>query len=180
MNTKFLKYISFCIALMLTVTSCEIQDMEDPNGPSRNKLETNAIVGELNNLVSGTESLMRSEIGFYYDVTGIIGREFYFFTTADPRYTGELLGKGDALLDNAGFYGTRPYAGRYAVILNANILLTAIENTAAELSPEEKNGYKGFAKTCQAYSYLLALNLQYDNGIRIDVTDVENLGPFVG
>jgi hypothetical protein len=179
MNTKFLKYISFCIALMLMVTSCEIQDMEDPNGPSRNKLETNAIIGELNNLVSGTESLMRSELGFYYDATGIIGREFYFFTTADPRYTGELLGKGEALLDNAGFYGTRPYAGRYAVILNANILLTAIEATKAELSQEEKNGYRGFAKTSQAYSYLLALNLQYDNGIRIDVTDVENLGPFI-
>jgi hypothetical protein len=180
MNTKFLKYISFCIALMLTVTSCEIQDLEDPNGPSRNKLETNATVGELNNLVSGTESLMRSELGFYYDATGIIGREFYFFTTADPRYTGELLGKGEALLDNAGFYGTRPYAGRYAVILNANILLTAVESPTADLSQEEKNGYMGFAKTCQAYSYLLALNLQYDNGIRIDVTDVENLGPFIG
>jgi hypothetical protein len=180
MNTKFLKYISFCIALMLTVTSCEIQDIEDPNGPSRSKLETNATVGELNNLVSGTESLMRSELGFYYDVTGIIGREYYFFTDADPRYTGELLGKGDALLDNAGFYGTRPYAGRYAVILNANILIKAIGATTADLTQEEKNGYLGFAKTVQAYSYLLALNLQYDNGIRINTSDVKDLGPFIG
>lgn len=179
MNTKFLKYTFFCIALMLAVTSCEIQDIEDPNGPSRSKLEANATIGELNNLVSGTESLMRTEIGFYYDVTGIIGREYYFFTDADPRYTGEILGKGEAVLDRAGFYGTRPYAGRYAVILNANILITAIGTTTAVLTQEQKNGYLGFAKTAQAYSYLLALNLQYENGIRIDVADDENLGPFV-
>jgi hypothetical protein len=179
MNTKFLKYISFCIALMLAVTSCEIQEIEDPNGPSRSALEANTTIGELNNLVSGTESLMRSELGFYYDVTGIIGREYYFFTDADPRYTGEVLGKGEASLDNAGFYGTRPYAGRYAVILNANILITAIGTTTAALTQEQKNGYLGFAKTAQAYSYLLALNLQYENGIRIDVADDEKLGPFV-
>jgi starch-binding outer membrane protein, SusD/RagB family len=179
MIPKYLK-ITLGVAFMaITITSCEIEEIEDPNNPIRSAIEENATIGELNNVVAGTESLMRSEIGFYYDATGIIGREFYFFTDADPRYTGELLGKGESTLDNAGFYGTRPYAGRYQVILNSNILITAVGNTTADLTQEEKNGYIGFAKTAQAYSYLLALNLQYENGIRIDVSDHENLGDFV-
>jgi starch-binding outer membrane protein, SusD/RagB family len=175
---KYIKYIS-CIALLLGICSCEIQEIDSPNDPSRDGIVENATIGELNNLVAGTESLMRTELGFYYDVVGIIGREYYFFTDADPRFTGEILGREDATLDNAGFYGTRPYAGRYAVVLNANILMDALENTTANISDEEKKGYLGFAKTAQAYSYLLALNLQYENGIRIDVADIENLGPFL-
>jgi starch-binding outer membrane protein, SusD/RagB family len=179
MITKYLK-MTMGIACIAIASSCEIEDIDDPNNPSRSSIEENATIGELNNVVAGTESLMRSELGFYYDAVGIIGREYYFFTDADPRYTGELLGKGESTLDNAGFYGTRPYAGRYQVILNSNILITAVGNTTADLTAEEKNGYIAFAKTAQAYSYLLALNLQYENGIRIDVSDPENLGDFVG
>jgi starch-binding outer membrane protein, SusD/RagB family len=179
MITKYFKH-SLAIAILLIASACEIQEINDPNNPSVAAISANPTIGELNNVAAGTESLMRKEIGFYYDVAGIVGREYYFFTDADPRYTGEVLGKGEAALDNAGFYGTRPYAGRYAVILNANILLQGIQNTTAALTDAEKNGYIGFAKTCQAYSYLLALNLQYQNGIRIDVSDIDNLGPFLG
>ena len=175
---KYFKYIT-CIALMIAVSSCEIDEVKNPNDPNRDELEANANIGELNNLVAGTESLLRKEVGFYYDVSGIVGREFYFFTDADPRYTGELLGKDQQTLDPAGFYGTRPYAGRYAVVRNANILLAAISNTTAPLDDSQKNGYIGFAKTAQAYSLLLALNFQYENGIRIDVEDEDALGPFV-
>jgi hypothetical protein len=178
MLQKYFNYI-ISIVLLIVVTSCEIEEVKNPNDPNRDELESNATIGELNNLVAGTESLMRKEIGFYYDVTGIVGREFYFFTDADPRYTGELLGKEQQTLDPAGFYGTRPYAGRYAVVRNANILLEAISNTTAPLDNSQKDGYIGFAKTAQAYSLLLALNFQYQNGIRIDVEDEEALGPFV-
>ncbi len=97
-------------------------------------IEADATKSDILLLITGTEELMRSEIGFYYDILGILGREYYFFTNSDPRYTGELLGKGDAVLDDAGFYGTRPYAGRYKVIRNANILMTAMANTSETLT----------------------------------------------
>ena len=161
---------------MLLVTACNIEDIPDPNNlsvsqnPSKQQLQLYAV---------GIESLMRTEIGFYYDVVSIIGREQYFFTNSDPRYTGELLGKGESTLDPAGFYGTRPYAGRYKVVLNANLLLNGLANTTAPLTNEEKNAFSGYAKTAQGYSLLLALNLQYQNGIRVDVADIDNLGPFV-
>lgn len=171
-------FLGCCVALF-AMTACQLEEIPDPNGPSLDPILQDASIGELQNLVTGTESLLRQEIGFYYDVTAIIGREYWYFTGSDPRYTGELLGKGSSQLDNAGFYGTRPYAGRYRTVRNANILIEAVTNTSADLTDAERRGYMGFAKTMQAYELHLALNLQYQNGIRLDVKDPENLGPFV-
>jgi len=122
------------MAICLTVvTSCNIDDIPDPNNLS---VATDPPKQQLDLYATGIESLMRTEIGFYYDVVAILGREMYFFTNSDPRYTGELLGKGDSQLDPAGFYGTRPYAGRYKVIKATNILLNSLESTSAPITNE--------------------------------------------
>jgi hypothetical protein len=173
--------IALLAACLLGAAGCEIDEIKDPNGPSLSALINNASRSDLNSVVSGIEFLMINDVDFYYDATGIIGREFYFFTSADTRFTGELLGKGSQLLDNAGFYGTRPYQGRYRAIKNTNILVEAVDNNASKigLTAQEANGYKGFAKAMQAYELHLALMLQYQNGIRTNVADFDNPGPFV-
>jgi len=56
-------------------------------------------------------------------------------------------------------------------------VIEAVNNTGI-LSSEETNGYLGFAKTFQAYELHLAANLQFDNGIRTNVADIDNLGNF--
>ncbi len=168
----------FFILAAFTIWSCNIDEIPNPNGPSIEGVLSDAKKSDLQTLVTGCENLARQEVGFYYDVVSIIGREYYFFTGSDPRYTGELLGKGDSQLDNAGFYGTRPYFGRYRNVRNLNVLIEAAKNSSV-LSPAELKGYLGFAKTMQAYELHLVDNLQYENGIRIDVSDPENLGPFV-
>lgn len=175
---KFFKY-SMILLSFLIISSCEIDDLANPNGPSVEGALMDASKSQLQTLVTGTEDLLRQEINFYYDVVSIIGREYWFFTGSDPRYTGEVLGKGESKLDNAGFYGTRPYYGRYRTIKNLNVLIEAAENSS-QITSEELNGYLGFAKTLQAYELHLAANLQYQNGIRIDVSDVNDLGPFLG
>lgn len=174
---KNLKYI-FLIASFLILHSCEIDDIANPNGPSIEGILIDASQSQLQTLVTGSEDLLRQEIGFYYDVTAIVGREYYFFTGSDPRYTGEVLGKGDSQLDNAGFYGNRPYFGRYRTVRNLNVLMESAMGSTS-LTAEQLNGYLGFAKTFQAYELHLAANLQFENGIRIDVDDIDNLGPFV-
>ncbi|HHB77748.1 MAG TPA: RagB/SusD family nutrient uptake outer membrane protein [Saprospiraceae bacterium] len=175
---KIFFLILVLVGMWLT-PSCNIEELDNPNGASISGIVDGASKSELQLLVTGTESLMRKEVGYYYDVCGIIGREYWFFTNSDPRYTGELLGKNDAVLDNRGFYGTRPYAGRYKTVKNTNILMEATRNSKAILTPAQKSGYYGFAKTIQAYELLLALNLQYTNGIRIDVSNENHLGDFV-
>lgn len=174
---RLLKYI-FIGLLSLAVVSCELENEPNPNGSSIEGFFQNASKSELQTLVTGIEDLLRQEIGFYYDVTAIVGREYWFFTGSDPRYTGEVLGKGSSQLDNAGFYGTRPYFGRYRTVKNANVLIDAVNNSS-QISQQEANAYLGFAKTFQAYELHLVANLQYTNGIRIDVADPDNLGPFV-
>ncbi len=111
---------------------------------------------------------------------GVIGREYYRFSASDPRFTSDLLGKGNAVLDDNTFYTTRPFQSRYRVVKNCNILLNAIQNTTPPLSNEQKNAASGFAKTFQAYQLLMVLNQQYGNGIRVDVADPDNLGPRLG
>ncbi len=158
--------------------SCEIDELSNPNGSSIQGFDSDASKSALQTLVTGIEDLTRQENGFYFDVTSIVGREYYFFTGSDPRYTGEVLGKGASQLDNAGFYGTRPYLGRYRTVKTANVLIDGATNSTL-ITNEELNGYLGFAKTFQAYELLLVANLQFENGIRIDVSDPDNLGPFV-
>jgi hypothetical protein len=127
------------------------------------------------------ESLMRQDLNFYYYTTGIIGRDWYYFTGADPRFTGELLGRENSVLDPAGFYGTRPYQGRYRTVKNANILIEAVTNNRdrLDLTDQEVNAFNAIADAFKAHELLLALNLQYQNGIRLEVSDPDNLGPFV-
>jgi len=165
--------------LLIGYTSCDLEDDGNPNGPSLDFLEANATLSDLQLLVVGTESLMRGDIGFYYEAVSIVGREAYRITGSDPRYTTELLGGGSSTLDNSTFYTTRSFTGRYRDVRNANILLNAVANTSEALTTEEKNGFMGFAKTVMAYQLLLNLNMQYENGVRVDVADIDNLGPFL-
>ena len=171
--------ILFMFAIGLFLVSCEIEPISNPNDPAQGDVTQDASISELNALTSGIEDLLRSEVGFYYDVVSIVGRDYWFFTGSDPRYTGEILGKESSQLDNAGFYGTRPYAARYRTVKAVNLLTEALANTTAPLTDAEKSGYLGFAKTMQAYELHLALNLQYQNGIRVDVSDPNALGDFV-
>jgi starch-binding outer membrane protein, SusD/RagB family len=140
---------------------------------------TNASKSQLNNLVSGTESGLRNNYAMYLDVVGLIGREMYRFSQADPRYLSDLLGGANATLNNNTFYLTNPWNSRYRVVKNCNILIEAA-TTSSLLTDAERKGYIGFAKTIKAYQLLLNLNLTYTNGIRVDVANPDNLGPVIG
>ena len=66
--------ILFLLPLSLLVSSCK-KDFGSLNGPTVEQFSADADAGELNNLVSGTESGMRNNIALYLDDVGSIGRE---------------------------------------------------------------------------------------------------------
>jgi starch-binding outer membrane protein, SusD/RagB family len=170
---------TFClISLAALMPSCKKQ-IGDLNNPTVEQFLANATKPQLNNLVAGIESGTRNNLGMYLDVVGEIGREMYRFSQADPRYLSDLLGQGSATLNNNTFYLTNPWGSRYRVVKNCNLLIQAATNSTF-LTDAEKKGFTGFAKTFKAYQLLLNLNLTYNNGIRIDVNDPNNLGPIVG
>lgn len=175
MKVKLFQYLMLAIAF----ASCTIEPIEDPNNPGASTIGANATLSEIQNLVDGTESAMRDNLGTYYDDVCVIGREYYRFSSSDPRFTSDLLGKETAKLDSNTFYITNAYGARYRVVKNANILIDALTNTTAEITQEARNHGIAYAKTVQAYQLLLVWNLLYNNGVRVDVKDPDNLGPFL-
>jgi hypothetical protein len=163
--------------MLLVFSSCEIEDQIDPNGPSINSVLNDASITELNLLVSGIEGRIRNGFDTYVTASGTVARELYKFD-ADPRNTSDLLGKEDAVIDANTFYLTAPFSTRYRVIKNANVLLQALDNTDA-VSAAEADGYRGFANTVKALMLSQVLDLLNENGVRVDVADPENLGPYL-
>ncbi|HEX4850721.1 MAG TPA: RagB/SusD family nutrient uptake outer membrane protein, partial [Puia sp.] len=170
-NIIILAFFSFFLA------SCK-KEYGNLNNPTVEDFLQNASKDQLNNLVIGTVSGMRNNMGLYLDDVGVIGREIYRFSGAEPRYTTDLLGAGSATLGNNNFYITNPWSARYRAIKNCNTLIESASNSSA-ITAAEKSGYNGFAKTIKAYQLLLNLNLTDSNGIRVDVADPSKLGAVV-
>jgi starch-binding outer membrane protein, SusD/RagB family len=155
--------------------SCQ-KDYGNLNGPTAENFLTDPTAGNLNNLVTGIESGMRNNMGLYLDDVGTIGRENYRFSPSEPRYITDLLGADSSQLTNSNFYITNTWASRYRVVKNCNLLLEATPN-AKLVSASDKAGYIGFAETIKAYQLLLCLNQTDSNGIRLDVSNPDALGP---
>jgi hypothetical protein len=159
----------------MTFGSCEFDEVVDPNAPSLGGVQENATIGQLNELVVGIESTTRNGLGVETTASGTMARELYLFD-AEPRNTGDLLGKNGIGLDNNSFYSVSQWNGNYRAIKNTNILLNAIDNTES-IDDTERNGYAGFAKTIQAYELIQILK---SYGVaRTDVADELNLGPIL-
>jgi len=152
------------VGAMLAFSGCDTLDVADPNAPSPDAVS-------IQSLVSGVEGSMRADVNVYTQVTGIFGRELYFFEPADPRYTGELF---TGPLDPGGFLLTRPWSSRYRTIRNAVTLL----DRSGELSGADQAGVRGYAKAIIGYQLLLNLNYLDDNGIKIQFSEDVST-PFV-
>jgi hypothetical protein len=135
--------------------------------------------GELQNIVTGLESRHRGYVGNSTLLFGSFGREVWAFFESDPRFTVDWLGQESITEPYPNFFGSGgSYNTPYQAIKQANLLIEAVQNTTT-ITETEANAYLGFAKTIQAYQYLIPLNGQYQNGIRFDVSEPLNPGPFL-
>lgn len=175
-----LKYITvlFSAATICSVWSCTKIENKDLNNPTIGAIVANPAKGELDNLVTGTEAGLRNDLNFFLDDEGMIGREGYRFSGAEPRYTSELLGGSTSTLNNNTFYIVNPFSSALRDARNAYTIIAAAPNCKT-INEAEKNGYIGFARTIVAYDLLMNLNLTYGNGIRTDIQDPNKLGPIV-
>lgn len=178
---KHIYKILFFAAVMGTLFSCDVEEFSDLNNPESDAFGENLTRGDLQDLVGGVLYSSRVRLGTYYDDCGVIGREYWRFSSSDPRFTSDLLGGENAVLDNNTFYITNPWAARYRTVKNANLILGFLEgqDLSAQFSDAEINATRGLLQTFVAYELLLNLNLTYENGIRTDVADADNLGPIV-
>ncbi len=179
---KYIYKILFFASVTTMLVSCEVEEFSDLNGPEVDAFAEVLTRGDLQDLLGGILYSSRVRLGTYYDDCGVIGREYWRFSGSDPRFTTDLLGGGNSVLDNNTFYITGPWASRYRTVKNANLIIRFFDNqdTSGQFSDAEVNATEGFLKTFVAYELLLNLNLTDESGIRLDVADATNLGPFVG
>lgn len=157
--------------------SCDLEDGENLNGPTAESIQDGITRGELQQTISGALSDMRLRLDTQTDGQSLAGREYYRFQSSDPRWASDVM---TGNLDNNTFYTTGPYGARYTVIKDVNLILEGIRNNSGIFEDAEIEAAEGFLKTIKAHELLMVLNQQYQNGIRVDVSDPDNLGPFLG
>ncbi|MGO4913353.1 RagB/SusD family nutrient uptake outer membrane protein [Leeuwenhoekiella sp. W20_SRS_FM14] len=177
---KTFKYISMLFLAGTLSVSCEVDEYSNLNGPEVSDIVADLSRGDLRDLVGGTFYSMRNRLGTYYDDVGVVGREYFRFSSSDPRFTADLLGGENSVLDNNTFYTTGPWSARYRTVKELNIISDGIANSTADFTEAERNATLAYANTIKAHELLLNLNLMDENGIRLDVSDPNNLGPIVG
>lgn len=178
---KNIIYSVIALFSVLISTSCdpfEVDEVLDPNNPSVAGVEENATRSQLQNLVFGLEARQRQYYGTTTYAFGSFGRELWAFFNSDPRFTSDWLGQNGVVPDASFFSVAATYEFPYRAINQANVIIAAVNNTSS-VTPQEALGYAGFAKTIQGFQYLIPLNGQFENGIRIDVADEQNPGPFL-
>ena len=178
---NYIYKILFLTSVIVALASCEVREFSDLNGPEVDAFEDDLTRGDLQDLVGGILYSTRVRLGTYYDDCGVIGREYWRFSGSDPRFTTDLLGGENSVLDNNTFYITGPWGSRYRSVKNANLILGFFDaqDLSGQFTTAEISATRGLLKTFIGYEMLLNLNLTDTNSIRIDVDDENDLGPFV-
>ncbi len=170
-------------ALMLGCNPLQLDTIDDPNNPSIESVSSNASREQIQFLLTGLEFRHRGYVTNVSQAWNTFGREVWYLNASDPRFQTDWLGQAGRIPDRSYFgfgnTGGGSWAAPYQAVNQANVLVTAAGNTNT-LSPEETSAVSGFALMIQAYQFMIPANFVYDNGIRIDVTDPLNPGPFVG
>ncbi|GAA3601167.1 RagB/SusD family nutrient uptake outer membrane protein [Flavivirga amylovorans] len=171
-----IKFLAIIIVLGMT-SSCSLEDGESLNGPQTTSISEGISRPELPQVVAGILSNMRDRIHTQRDVLSVLGREYWVLQSSDPGWGTELAA---GLLSDGSFFINNPYAERYATVKECNLLLQSLEaeSTQTIFTTNEIAAIRGFANTIKAHQLLSVLNMVYQNGIRTDVADPDNLGPF--
>ncbi|SFB43142.1 RagB/SusD family nutrient uptake outer membrane protein [Algoriphagus aquimarinus] len=167
------------------ITSCnpfEIDEIQDPNNPSVGSVSNNASKEQIQFLITGLESRHRGYVSNVTRAWGTFGREIWNLNASDPRNQTDWLGQNGRVPDRSYFgfgnTGGGSWATPYQAIKQADVLIVAGENTE-NITTASKSAAVGFAKTIQGYQFMIPANWVYSNGIRVDVKDALNPGPFV-
>jgi starch-binding outer membrane protein, SusD/RagB family len=158
------------LAAILSLNSCKLDPVLDPNFPSVGSVELNASKAQMDALIIGQYAAARNGLATYTQVTGVVGKELFNFNTTESRWFTELNGLRP--IDNSAFYNTAT-TGFGLSVRQANIIIKSCDNTN-NLTEQQKSAYKGVANTFKGLAYLYMLNAQGKNGVRLNVEDPFN------
>lgn len=159
------------LSATLLLGACGDLTVPDFNNPSLEELRDRptrvGVLTAATGLLIGARENIASQNG-YVSLLGVVGRESFVLDPADPRYVTELL--QGPLDPGSPAFGGNLFLQRYENIRNANIVLNALNSSSLTgVTEAEKEAIRGFAKTIQAYDYLLVINTRGENGAPIEV-----------
>ncbi|WBO83147.1 RagB/SusD family nutrient uptake outer membrane protein [Hymenobacter yonginensis] len=170
------------LVMLLGTSSCgffETETVIDPNNPSLNAVLANADKAQLDALAVGVEASYRNghtgNAPFNW-VAGVLGREVTVLASTESRWYAELQGTRTTL-DDAAYYNG--YYVPFAQMRRAAQVFRLSSNNSQAYTAEQKKGVDGFTHTYEALAKLMMLNMQGENGIRIDLDDPLKPGKFV-
>ena len=182
---KLNKYIGLAAVVASTFMACnplQLDEIIDPNNPSVESVSNNASNEQIQFLLTGLEARHRGYVTNVSQAWNTFGREIWYLNGSDPRFQTDWLGQAGRVPDRSyfgfGATGGGSWASPYQAIKQADVLISATNN-AATLNETSKRAVAGFAKTIKGYQFMIPANFVYQNGIRIDVADPLNPGPFV-
>ncbi|MCH7396846.1 RagB/SusD family nutrient uptake outer membrane protein [Belliella sp. DSM 107340] len=178
-------YFSLSLLLSLSIWGCNplnVEEILDPNNPSVSSVSNNATKPQIQFVLTGLESRHRGYVTNVSQAWNTFGREIWYLNGSDPRFQTDWLGQNGRVPDRSYFgfgnTGGGSYAAPYQAINQASVLISAAQNSSL-ITETEKRAVYGFAKMIQGYQFMIPANFVYNNGIRIDVSDPLNPGPFV-
>lgn len=184
MKLKIIITTLLTVLLLAGITACDIiSPISDPNRPSAEALTTDATRGQLQSIVTGLETRHRQHTvarSSVFTLFGAFGRELYYFNESDPNFGTEWLqlpGSTEAETNTNFFVDVTAYEVPYQAINHGRLLVNAATNSSV-INEQERNAYTGLAKTVIGYQLLIPLHHQFDGGIRTDVQNPLNPGPF--
>lgn len=160
---------------MLTFSSCEIEEVVDPNNPSLGSVTNDASKAELQTLITGLEARHRAYYGSATQMFGSFGREVWAYFGSDPRFLSHWLGIGITATYPDFFAAGGTFISPYLAVKQSNVLIEAA-NASSSVTAAEASAYSGFAKTVKGHQLLYPLLQQFQGGIRTDVADPLNPG----
>jgi len=166
MKTKIMRVLAAFVAVF-ALHACSLESVPDPNAIGVGSVAANASKAQLNDLVTAQYSLARNSLATYLQVVGTLGKELFNFNSTESRWMTELNGLRP--IDNSAFYNGAT-TGFGLPVRQANIILASVEKTAL-VTDAEKAAYRGVANTFKGLAYLYMLNVQYQNGVRLNVED---------
>jgi len=174
MKKHAMKLLVSSLCLGLLGCSLSVEDLNNPD------IDTEATPESINATAVGLAIGSRVDFGSasgYLVQTGILGRELYNFDQNDPRFVSEVL-LGSAL--SSGGIGSSFWANQYNTIRSGNLLLSRLEAVEG-LSPEQKEGLRGWTKTLMAMEFMVIASTHPDTGAPIAVAGAlgTELAPIV-
>ncbi|HEY0035520.1 MAG TPA: RagB/SusD family nutrient uptake outer membrane protein [Longimicrobium sp.] len=159
------------IAATLAMSACGDLTTPDYNRPGLDDLRDRPNATLVNAASVGMLASSRLDADLYVRYLGVLGREMQYLDQNEARWLSELAA---GRLNSSSFAGGGLWTNRYGTVRQGYTLITALEKLPAnDLTNQQKEGVRGFAKTIMAHDFMAIANTHDQGPVDIDIDPLD-------